>query len=604
MIESIHEIIRKSEQNYTSGTTKLGEYVDWSMHDTIERIFAYLNSKHMQGDKDALGRDKPFFNIVTAARNVWYRATDIDRKDIIIRPDNTADTFATYVLTLLLQDWMKRERFGVFLNQWGRSLADYGSVVVKFVKKEGRLIPSVVPWNRLIVDPVDFYSLPVIEKFYRTPAQLRANKQYDQEIVEGLIASVVSRKTIDGDSKDNQNDFIELYEVHGELPIALLKEDEDIVDEDETTYRQQIHVVSFTQNNVGTYNNFTLYQGKEENPYMITHLIEEDGRTLSIGAVESLFDPQWMVNHSMKNMKDTTDLASKLIFQSADPQFVGRNILSSVETGDILTHSPNNPLTQANTSKVDITSTQAFADQWRVLGQEITSTPDAIRGNTMPSGTPFALGAFLGENANSLFEIMVENKALALEDMLRMYIIPHFKTKLDNKDEVMAVLNDHQIRQIDSIYLPNEAIKRSNEKVKQIILSGGVVSLEMQDESIATEEQFLQKSLADLGDKRPIKPDELDSKSWKEVFKDMEMKVEVGISNESVDKRAMLTTLATLIQTIGTNPAVLQDPNVKLLFNKTLSLTGAVSPVELSSISATPPVAPEAQPAPTAQPVV
>ena len=70
MEDSIHEIVREAIQNYTQGTTKLGKYVEKSMYETVERIDAYLNSKFMDGDKDSLGRDKPFFNIVTAATNI------------------------------------------------------------------------------------------------------------------------------------------------------------------------------------------------------------------------------------------------------------------------------------------------------------------------------------------------------------------------------------------------------------------------------------------------------------------------------------------------------------------------------------------------------
>ena len=72
---TIYETIRKAEHAYINGTVKLGDYVDWSMHDTIEKETAYLNSKHTSGEKDSLGREKPFFNIITAAINIWYRAT-------------------------------------------------------------------------------------------------------------------------------------------------------------------------------------------------------------------------------------------------------------------------------------------------------------------------------------------------------------------------------------------------------------------------------------------------------------------------------------------------------------------------------------------------
>jgi len=138
------------------------------MHDTVETIDAYLNSRHISGPKNSLGRDKPFFNIVTAACNIWWRATDLDRKDIRIIPDTASNVGVAFISTVRLQNWMKTARFGVFLNEWGRALSRYGSAVVKFVEQNGELVASVVPWNRFIADPVDFDAIPGIEKLYKT----------------------------------------------------------------------------------------------------------------------------------------------------------------------------------------------------------------------------------------------------------------------------------------------------------------------------------------------------------------------------------------------------------------------------------------------------
>src|SRR3990167_2283864 len=388
MIQDIYEVVRKAESNYLQGKTKLGDYVDFSMHDTIQRIDAYSNSKHISGDKDSLGRDKPFFNIVIAAGNIWYRATDLDRKNIKFIPTSQKSIPLAFVANVLLQNWMDKNRFGQFLNAWGRSLARYGSSVVKFVEKGGELIPSVIPWNRLIVDPVDFTALPCIEKFYKTPAQLRKVKEYDQKGVDSLIQAVSARKTLVGSEKDTQSEFIELYEVHGELDSRLLDENPDLSREN-IKYVQQMHVISFVKNDTEKgYNDFCIYKGKEsKNPYMITHLIEEDGRTLSIGSVESLFDAQWMMNHTVKNMKDTLDIVSKLLMQTADKRYMGKNVLNSIESGDIFTHEVNMPLTRIAKDKPDITALQNFGMMWRQLGPEITATPEAMRGITPVSGT-------------------------------------------------------------------------------------------------------------------------------------------------------------------------------------------------------------------------
>ena len=201
---NIGSLIRELEDNYIDQNVQSGKYVSFDMHETIETIYAYLNSKHISGDVDDMGRDKPFFNIVTAASNIWYRATDIDRKNIRIKANKKEDVLKAFIATVHLQEFMRREAFGAFLNDWGLQLARYGSSVLKFVEKGGRLHSEVIPWNRLIVDPVNFEANPVIEVLELTPAQLRKNKAYDQEMVEALIDSVSSRENLDGQQKDNR----------------------------------------------------------------------------------------------------------------------------------------------------------------------------------------------------------------------------------------------------------------------------------------------------------------------------------------------------------------------------------------------------------------
>lgn len=588
----IAELIRKAENDYTTGTTTISKYVEFSQYENIEKIDAYLNSKHTSGDQDSLGRDKPFFNIVTAARNIWYRATDIDRKNIRITADKLTNYIPAFVATIHLQEWMKRSGFGQFLNDWGRSLATYGSSVVKFVEKGGELTASVIPWNRLITDTVDFENNPKIEILWYTPAQLLKNKAYDQEMVDKLLETRSARETTDKQHKDNKNDYIKVYEVHGELPLSYLtgkKKDED-------EYVQQMHVVSFlAKKEKGSFDDFTLYKGKEaKDPYMITHLIKEDGRAQGVGAVEHLFEAQWMVNHTNKQIKDRLDLASRLIFQTSDGNFVGQNVLTAIETGDILIHSANQPLTQLN-NDANISSLQAYAQQWEVLSKDITSTPDAMRGGTQPAGTAWRQVEALREESHSLFELMTENKGLHIEEMVREFVIPHLKKKMDTTEELVATFDAQGLSQFDSIYVPSEAIRRDNEQLKATILSNLDKDPEDMDgiaENLDPEavQGDIKKELATLGTQRFIKPSNINSKTWKEALADLEWQVEVDVTNEATDTQAIIQTLTTVLTTIATNPLVLQDPNMRMLFNTILEKTGAVSPIQLSQ------VAPQQQP--------
>lgn len=584
--QTITEIVRLAEQNYETGQTNLGEFVSWGHRDTVERIIAYLYSKHTTGDKDSLGRDKPFFNIVSAAVNIWYRATDLDRKDIIIRPTKTSNAIAAFLATVKLQEWMNKNNFGMFLNDWGRTLAQFGSAVVKFVEKKGELIPSVIPWNRIITDAVDFDALPRIEKIYKTPVQLLKMPEIDKKEADKLIEALVARKISKGMAKDNLSEFIELYEVHGELPVALLKDSPE--EGDWEKYQQQMHIVSFVEDKTTKdFQDFSLFKGPEkQDPYLLTHLIKEEGRVMSIGAVEYLFDAQWMQNHSMKNMKDTLDLASKLIFQTADGTFLGRNVLTAIETGDIMIHKENMPLTQINNTKADITAMQNFAGQWKALAMELTSTPESMRGITPPSGTPYSSVALLTQQAGSLFEIMTESKGLYGEEMLTRFVIPHIKTKLDTKEEVMATLKESDIRKIDAMYIPNRAIRNHNDRVINALIKGKdeeLMNLMPFDKN--TEEGAVRETLAPMGDMRSFSPEDI---TWKEVFKDLEWKLEYGITNEPVDKQMVLQSLSTLLvafkEVFAGNPDAL-----KMVMGKVLNMAGVISPVELSTMSITQP---------------
>lgn len=599
MNETVYTLTRKMIDNYTTGQTETGKYVSFNLYEHIEKIHAYLNSKHISGDTDALGREKPFFNITVAASNIWYRATDIDRKDMGVTASNSKEVLQSFCANQLLDYWMKRIQFNAFLNKWGRTKAQYGSAISKFVEKDDTLVASVIPWNRIICDSVDFYSNPKIERLFLTKSQLLANKSYDQEVVKSLLDTLTTRKLSDKQKIDNKSDYIELYEIHGEFPLSYLTGRE----EDEDIYTQQMHVITFLAGkDKGDFDDFTLFAGKEKkDPYVITHLLEEEGRVIGKGAVEYLFEPQWMVNHSAKLIKDQLDSASKLIFQTSDPAFVGQNMLSAVETGDILLHSMNQPLTQVANNSHDITSLMNMSNQYKSLAQEITSTPDAMMGNTMPSGTAYRQVAVLNQEAHSLFELMTENSGNSLEFMLREHVIPFIKSKMDSVKEISALLEANDVKKIDAAFIKYKSNEIRNDLLKKQVLSGQLA----EEPDMNKIQNDLQESLIANGNQRFITPSDMDNINWSDLLKDFEWTVNVNVTGESSNKEAVMTTLTTLLQSVSQNPGMFKDPRAKLLFNKIVESTGVASPIELN-IQELEPQIPEAQPQPkqtTAMPI-
>ncbi len=405
----IGALIRDREAKYTSGSpAELSKHVDFDLKTHIEKVEAYKFSRHISGDTDSQGREKPFFNIGTGAANVWYRATDIDRRNIRVKAPNERMMVPAFAATHHLQEFMRRDDFGTFLNKWGRVLSDYGSSVSKFIEIDGQLHAMVMNWSHIIVDPVCFDKDVVIEILELTPDELLQREGYDKDVVKGLIDAREARETEEGQDVDQKNEFIKLYEVHGKMPKSFRTGDND----DRFEYEQQMFVVSYVEGKEkGLFDDFVLASGRETtHPYVIDHLIEEEDRVMGIGAYEHLFEAQWMTNHTAKSVKDQLDLASKLIFQTSDDTFIGQNALHSIETGDIMVHADNKPLTQIANNSHDISALQSYGQQWETLAKEISSTPDAIRGDTMPSGTAYRSVAIQNRESHSLFELMTENK--------------------------------------------------------------------------------------------------------------------------------------------------------------------------------------------------
>lgn len=579
----VGDLVRKMETSYISGTgVVISKYVRVDMYEDLNKIDAYLNSKHISGETDSLGREKPFFNIVTAAVNIWYRATVIKLNKIRLRAVKSKDTIDSFMANIHLHDWFRRERFGAFLSDWGRTLARYGSAVPKFVDQGDRLSCGITPWNRLLVDPVDMENNPQIEILELTEAQLYAKPGYDQEMVEKLCDALVARETVGKDKKDQNPNYVKLYEVHGNLPLSYLTgktKDKDI-------YTNQMHVISFVATKEkGKFDDYTLYSGKEkQSPYFLTHLIKEDGQTLSIGAVQHLFDAQWMMNHTAKNIKDQLDLASKIIFQTADGNFVGMNAINAIETGDILVHQLNMPLTQLNNGSHDISSQQAYANQWKALSNEIVGISESMLGNTAPAGTAWRQVDALLQQNQSLFEVMRDNKSIAIEEMARRFIIPFIKRKMDTTKEIAATLEENDVTKIDTMYIKNQAISKVNAALVDAIINGETPTPEEQAAMMGIVAQNIQQSLQDQGGQRFFKPSQLDDRTWKEQFKDLEWELEVDSKDEAANDDAM-TTLNTMFKTMVALQGRPMTPDERMVYNKILTLAGTVSPLELSGRS-------------------
>jgi len=179
---------------------------------------------------------------------------------------------------------------------------------------------------------------------------------------------------------------------------------------------------------------------------------------------------------------------------------------------------------------------------------------------------------------------MTENKGLALEEMLRRFVIPYLKKKLDTTEEISAILAEHQITQLDQMYVPNQAIRNNNRKIIKRILSDEDtrdLTPEWQAMDTQMEAQSLQQGLNQQGNQRFISPSDIKTKTWKKALEGLEWEVICDITGEQKDTQSVMTTLNTALQ-VMVNPVFSQNKKAQFVVNKILEESGVISPLELS----------------------
>lgn len=618
-METVGEIVRKAESDWRTGNVQKSKYVKWSPLETLNKIDAYLNSKHVTGDYDSRGRKKPFFNIVVAQANIWQRATDLDTSRLKFRGDGSKSWLNAIIAKIFVRKWMRRARFNQFLNDWGRILSRYGSAVVEIVENDGGLHISVLGWFSLIIDARDFGPNPKIKILELTESQLRervTTRGYWKDAVEALIAegSEGTRHLIDGATTDTKSGFYRLYEVHATLSREQLKKarKQDTIPDDTYKFLPQVHVISMCGGKKDAagkdeWKDFTLYAGVvKEGMHKITHLIEENDRSISIGAVENAMTAQWMTNESVMAEKNAIEIGSRLALQTADEAMIGQNVLDDFMSGDIFVHKVNMPLTKVDLSKPDIQSISGQREAWRGLAREINGVSEAMLGLAPKAGTPAAQTAMILRENYSLFELMVENKGnYVINDFMRDSILPYIKDKeLAHSDEIGEELEANDIDRIDSVFLKDAAIKKANKQMfteinrnlDRIAAGKPVQPIDMQGMMQGNMDQ-MQESLKMMGNTRYFKPSEITDLMWQEQLKDFGWDMEIDMTGEESDIQEAYGAMADSLALIM-NPAYETNDDAKMLVRKMLSLKGAVSPIQFSARSS--PVLPAT--VPTARP--
>ena len=523
-----------------------------------------LGVTEMNGNRDGLNREIPFYNIVNYRVTLAKVATDLDIKDVQITSDNPKH----YVKSMLLQheayEWMKEADFGLFLNRLGYTRPKYGGVLVKkCIEKDedtgkDELELEVVEWKNVKTDQIDIERGNIVECHYMTPVELMEK--------EGVWDNV--REAVEYMTKNKKKyDRIEVYEIHGQFPLTVLNDalDKEGGEDDDYTYTKQRYFIG----KAGQKEFIFLAEEFDEKVNKYLPWEEMSGRALGRGVIEDSEQAQIWTNDSVQNERDAMELAGKVGIKTTSKKIAG-SILEH-DNGRIYELEQNETLDSVNFAPSALGEFQNQIDRWNAQANYATSSFDANNGEQPPSGTPYSTTALLNQVASKPFDYRREEAGIFLSELFEDWIIPFLIKKLKKEHVLVSDYSDEELKIIDESFATFEV----NKKVKELILSGKIVTQDDYDQAVQGFKDLLS------GTKRFLEiPDG--------YFDDIESKVSVITTNEQRDKATTLTSLSEIMKTAiaSFNPTtgkfgVLEDPVLSKIFQQIVELSGAVSPVGL-----------------------
>ena len=547
--------IIKELNDYQSNDVYLADKVKFNQAKTIERIIRHQNNTF----EKASDKKRFFFNIGNSRLDTVVKKIDLDTKDIQLYAEG--DKIAENILLRSeLRQYLKDYKWGQKINELEEIYADFGNVVIK--KDDDKFYSKVNLANLKVIDPTaeTLEDTAVIEEHkYNATEFRRVGNASGWENVDKAIAAF---------SDDDSSPYFYVYERYGEMSVADYKQfkGQEISDGDRDKFIETVAIVAINRpklNNrlvssmseLGFQYGFVLFleENKGEKgadgkiyykPYKEAHYDAYQGRWLRKGLREKLFDYQDRANILGNQIYEAMKWSSIHVFWSPDGKLGGRNILSSIEQGQIIQTDALNVL------PVEERNLAAFVNEWNKLmelADKECQTFEVATGEGLPSGTTLGQVQIQTATVGEHFNYKREKFGLFLSELFNDWVLPDLIKKL-NEEHILEIAGDPSYM---DTYL-NVAARGLlvSQYLKLAALSGGVITKEQEAQLLeAIKQQLLQS------------PKQI-VKILKDYYKNILPKIEVVTTGESVNKQNRINSGMALLSYI-TNPVIMSDPTSK-----------------------------------------
>lgn len=574
--------VQNIKRNYDKNISLLTG-LPFSQKETVRMIEFYTNSRYLKSQKDELGREKPFYNIVNAMCDVENAAKDIDTKDIQATSDDGEHYTESFLLSKDIYEWMKKVNFAKTLNDLRDTHTRYGSLLVKkWIDKDAEGKPllriGMPEWKNTLTDQRNIAKRPIVEMHYMTPLELQGMKgTWFDDAIDKIIKKYTEDKALAG--KD-----IPVYEVRGEFPVSFYKEvdkkyaeNDPVSNEDKTTFTYQLYHFAGEVNDLKPQttedllaDNLTpLYcENDTERVYKYLSRKTRAGRAFGVGVVEEGEEAQVWTNDTVLKQYRAMEYTTKVIGQSASKKLKGRNMLTEVDDGQVLEHEDGKPITSLQLLPAGgLGQYEGLVAQWFSQFERATSAYSMQRGEVTTKN--FRLQSMALQQSSAVFNDLQEELGIFITEMFTDWIMPFLAKQLNTEHILSHQFSIDELREIDK----NFSTFYANAEAKKLILSGRVVSADQYQMLMQAASQVIGKTKSHRFLQVP-----------KNYYKSFKYKITVNITGEQRNKATALESLTTILSLYAKNPQIAQDPVLMQLFMKIVELSGAgISPVTLAA---------------------
>ncbi len=551
----------------------------WSMKDHITTSILYRDSDIIANKTDMT----PIKNITRPILNLNYRTEDIDVKDVQIYVDEPDRYHLSFLVKRYHDDVFTKEYdIDSFFDELNQARIDFGAGLSKSLKHP---CPEVVPLQTIaFCDQTDILSGPIGLRHYYSPDQLLDMEQYGWgKESNGATASLEDVIVLSREQKKDRSDgtvintpgrYIEVYEVHGNMPKKFA-DDQD----DSGKYETRLFIIAFYQKKDSDQKaGIILYTALEpESPFkLIKRAGKADvfGRALGFGGAEELFEAQVWTNYAEIRKLGMLDATSKVILQTDDPTVTQKQNVRDLENLSVVDVAPGTHLTQVDTTPRSLALFENAINDWEMHAKNMGAAQDPLQGKSATSGTPFAAINSQIQQSQGLHDYRRGIFAKHLEEIYKDWIIPHIQKKITEGMTFLSELSMSELQMVAEGVVKSVSNKT---QIEYVLANGGRA---MTPDMVQAMEQKLQADFKKKGSKHFIEILEGE-------FKDIDLGVKVSIAGKSKDLSQMVDKLTNVFRTVIASPYILQSPPIAALFNKIIEAAG-LDPIDLSSFKVPP----------------